>query len=151
MIELPLLEFKQSIGRDNGISNWILIDQNRINHFAEVTQDNQWIHVDVEKANKGPFGKPISHGLLILSLIPYFSYSGKYLITGTKMVINYGFNRVRFISPVPVDSRIRSKMIISGVEEKPPNQILVTITHTIEIEGQPKPACIAEALGMMII
>jgi len=151
MIELPLKEFKQLIGQDNGTTDWILIDQERINCFAEVTEDNQWIHVDVEKAKDGPFGTTIAHGLLILSLTPIFSYSGKYKVEGTKMVINYGFNKVRFINPVPAGSRLRSKMVISAVEEKSPTQIKVTNTHTIEIEGQVKPACVAEALGMLFL
>lgn len=151
MIELPLKEFKQLIGQNNGTTDWILIDQERINRFAEVTGDNQWIHVDVKKAKNGPFGTPIAHGLLILSLTPIFSYSGKYVIEGMKMLINYGFNKVRFITPVPVGSRLRSQMVISAVEEKSPSQILVTNTHTIEIEGQTKPACVAEALGMLFL
>jgi len=151
MIEVPLKEFKQLIGQDNGTTDWILLDQERINRFAEVTEDNQWIHVDVEKAKNGPFGTPIAHGLLVLSLTPIFSYSGRYVIAGTKMVINYGFNKVRFINPVPVGSRLRSKMVISTVEEKSSTQIIVTNTHTIEIEGQDKPACVAEAVGMLFL
>ncbi|MDA8141894.1 MAG: MaoC family dehydratase [Desulfobacteraceae bacterium] len=148
---LPLEKFKQLVGQENGASDWILIDQERINRFADVTEDHQWIHVDIEKAKKGPFGAPIAHGFLILSLVPVFSYSGKYAIEGAKMVVNYGLNRVRFINPVPVGSRLRSKMVISAIEEKKPGQILVTNTHTIEIEGKEKPACIAEALGMFFL
>ncbi len=149
--KLPLEKFKQLIGKDNGTTDWILMDQDRINRFADVTEDHQWIHVDVEKAKKGPFGAPIAHGFLTLSLIPVFSYSGKYSIEGAQMSVNYGLNKVRFINPVPVGSRVRSNMMITAVEEKKPNQILVTNTHTIEIEGQEKPACVAEALGMFFL
>jgi acyl dehydratase len=148
---LPLDKYKQLIGQDNGTTDWITIDQDRINRFAQATEDFQWIHVDVEKAQNGPFGTTIAHGFLTLSLTPVFSYAGKYAIEGAKMVINYGLNKVRFISPVAVGSRVRSHMVISAVEEKKPGQILVTNTHTIEIEGQQKPACVAECLGMFFL
>jgi acyl dehydratase len=148
---VPVEKLKTMIGQDNGTSEWILIDQERVNLFADATSDHQWIHVDVEQAKKGPFGGTIAHGFLTLSLTPLFSSSGKYLPEGMKMVVNYGLNKVRFINPVLVGSRIRSKMVISGVEEKEPGRLLVTTTHTIEIEGQEKPACIAEALAMFMI
>ena len=149
--KLPLEKFKLLIGQDNGTTDWIKIDQDKINRFADVTGDHQWIHVDVEKAKQGPFGTTIAHGFLTLSLLPVFNYAGKYTIAGAKMSINYGLNKVRFINPVPVGSRVRSKMVITAIEEKKPNQILVTNTHTIEIEGQEKPACVAEALGMIFL
>ena len=139
------------IGQDYGTSDWILIDQDRVNLFADATSDHQWIHVDIENVKNGPFGGTIAHGFLTLSLTPLFSSLGKYLSEGMKMVVNYGLNKVRFINPVLVESRIRSKMVISGVEEKEPGRLLVTTTHTIEIEGQEKPACIAEALAMFML
>lgn len=148
---LPLEKFKQLVGQDNGTTEWFLIDQERINRFADVTEDHQWIHVDIERAKAGPFGAPIAHGFLTLSLLPVFSYAGKYSIEGAKMSVNYGLNKVRFINPVRVGSRVRSKMVITAIQEKTPTQILVTNTHTIEIEGQDKPACIAEALGMIFL
>jgi acyl dehydratase len=107
--------------------------------------------VDVEQAKNGPFGSTIAHGFLTLSLIPLFSSSGKYLPEGMKMAVNYGLNKVRFIDPVLVGSRVRSRMVISAVEEKEPGRLLITTTHTIEIEGQDKPACVAESLAMFII
>ena len=142
-------KLKKMIGQENGTSEWVLIDQDRINRFADATEDHQWIHVDIEKAKKGPFGGPIGHGFLTLSLIPIFSKSAKYLPEGLKMGVNYGLNKVRFINPVPVGSRVRSRMVISAVEEKEPGRILLTITHTIEIQGQDKPACVAEALALL--
>ena len=148
---VPVEKLKTMIGQDNGTSEWVLIDQEKVNVFADATDDHQWIHVDVENAKKGPFGGTIAHGFLILSLTPLFSSSGKYLPEGMKMVLNYGLNKVRFIAPVPVGSRVRSKMVLSGVEEKDPGRILITTTHTIEIEGQDKPACIADALAMFMI
>lgn len=152
MFELvPVEKLKTMIGQDNGTSDWVLIDQEKVNLFADATSDHQWLHVDVEMAKQGPFGGTIAHGFLTLSLTPLFNSSGKYLPEGMKMVVNYGLNKVRFIAPVHVGSRIRSKMVISGVEEKEPGRLLMTITHTIEIEGQDKPACIAEALAMFMI
>ena len=148
---VPVEKLKTMIGQDNGVSDWVLIDQERVNRFADATDDHQWIHVDVEQAKKGPFGGTIAHGFLTLSLIPLFSSSGKYLPEGMKMVVNYGLNKVRFVAPVLVGSRVRSRMIISAVEEKKPGQLLVTTTHTIEIEGSDKPACIAETLAMFMI
>lgn len=150
MAEFVSLErFKQMVGQENGITEWVTIDQDRINKFADVTEDWQWIHVDEEKAKDGPFGKTIGHGFLTLSLLSAFSYQAKYTPEGCKMSINYGLNKVRFLSPVPVGSRVRSRMVISALEEKGPNAMLMTITHTVEIEGQDKPACIADALGLM--
>ncbi len=152
MFEMISLEkLKQMIGQDNGTSDWVLIDQERVNRFADATDDHQWIHVDVEQAKNGPFGGTIAHGFLTLSLIPLFSSSGKYLPEGMKMVINYGLNKVRFIDPVLVGSKVRSRMIISAIEEKEPGRILLTTTHTIEIEGKDKPACVAESLAMFMI
>ena len=146
---VSLERFKQMVGQDNGTTDWITIDQERINLFADVTEDLQWIHVDVEKAKSGPFGKTIAHGFLTLSLLSNFSYAAKYRPEGCKMSVNYGLNKVRFLSPVPVGSRVRSHMVISALEEKGPNQLLVTTTHTIEIEGQAKPACVAEQIGLI--
>lgn len=143
-------EFKTMVGRENGISNWILIDQNRVNRFADATEDHQWIHVDIEKANKGPFGGTIGHGVLTLSLLPAFAKSATYSPEGVKMVINYGLNKVRFLNPVPVGSRVRSRMVLTNIEEKDHCRLLMTTTHTVEIEGQEKPACIAESLVMLI-
>ncbi len=148
---LPLEKFKELVGRENGVTEWVLIDQERINRFADVTEDHQWIHVDTEKAKDGPFGTTIAHGMLTLSLLPMFGYACKYSVEGAKMTVNYGLNKVRFINPVPVGSRVRSKMVITAIDEKKPGQILVTTTHTVEIEGQEKPACIAEALGMYFL
>lgn len=151
MPELILPGRIQSLrGKDNGTSDWVLIDQNTINRFADATGDDQWIHVDINKAKKGPFGNTIGHGYLILSLSPIFNRSAKFHYDGLKMSINYGLNKVRFTNPVPVDSYIRSKMTISDVEKKGSNRFLITTTHTIEIKGQNKPACIAEVLTMLV-
>ena len=146
---IPLERFKEMVGQENGVTEWVTIDQDRINRFADVTEDWQWIHVDEEKAKNGPFGKTIAHGFLTLSLLSKFSYEAKYAPEGNQDSVNYGLNKVRFLSPVPVGSRVRSRMVISSLEEKGPNQMLMTTTHTIEIEGQDRPACVAEGLGLL--
>jgi acyl dehydratase len=145
---IPIEKLKQMVGQENGVSDWILIDQERINRFADVTEDHQWIHVDIERAKKGPFGGPIGHGFLTLSLLPAFGVSAKYVPANLKMAVNYGLNKVRFLNPVPAGSRVRSRMVLSALEEKQPGRVLMTTTHTIEIEGQEKPACIAETLSL---
>jgi len=154
MSEKPGLDkVRGLIGQEVGVSDWFTIDQERINKFAECTEDYQWIHVDTEKAANGPFGKTIAHGFLTLSLISYLSGCIKLPLEGIniRMAINYGLNKVRFLNPVPVDSKIRTHAVLTDVEEKSPGRILLTYTHTIEIEGQERPACVAENLGMLVI
>jgi acyl dehydratase len=149
--ELPLEEIKKLVGTEIFVSDWKKIDQDRINRFADATGDYQWIHVDTEKAAHGPFGKTIAHGFLTLSHIPFFANKGAIIPEGTKMTINYGLNKVRFLSPVPVDSQIRDRIVLSRVEETKGERILMATTHTIEIEGQEKPACIAESLSLAFV
>jgi acyl dehydratase len=154
MSEQSALEkVKELIGQEVGVSDWMTIDQERVNKFAESTDDFQWIHIDEERAASGPFGKTIAHGFLTLSLISKLGSCIKLPLEGIKreMSINYGLNKVRFINPVPVGSRIRDRVTLKDVVEKSPERILFTYAHTIEIEGQDKPACIAENLGMMVI
>lgn len=145
---VPVEKLKQMIGEDNGTSSWVTIGQDMINQFADATGDHQWIHVDIEKAKQGPFGGPVAHGFLTLSLIPVFSGTAKYLPEGISMAVNYGLNKVRFINPVPAGAKVRSKQVITNVEEKSGNRLQMTVTHTIEIEGQEKPACIAEMITL---
>ena len=146
-------KLKGLVGQVVGVSDWILIDQKRINQFAECTDDHQWIHVDVEKAAKGPFGKTIAHGFLTLSLISAMSKCIQLPFdkSEVQMSINYGLNKVRFLNPVPVNSKVRTRVTLAGVEEKAPGRILLTYSHTIEIEDQTKPACAAESLAMVFL
>ena len=141
------------VGQGVGVSDWVLIDQKRIDQFAECTDDHQWIHVDIERAAKGPFGKTIAHGFLTLSLISAMSKCIQLPFdkTEVQMSINYGLNKVRFLNPVPVNSKIRTRVTLAGVEEKAPGRILMTYSHTIEIEGQAKPACAVESLAMVFL
>jgi acyl dehydratase len=144
-----LKDMEKLIGKEIFISDWTQVTQEQINQFADSTKDHQWIHVDVEKSAKGPFGKTIAHGFLTLSHLPFFSYQVPLKFEGSKMLINYGLDKVRFINPVISGSKIRDRIVLSLLEQKPDNRILMTQTHTIEIEGQEKPACIAQALTMI--
>ncbi len=145
---LAVEKIKERVGKEIGVSDWIQVDQKRINDFADCTEDHQWIHVDEEAAAGGPFGKTIAHGYLTVSLIPFFASDISLVPEGTMMAINYGLNKLRFVTPVEVNSKIRDRIVLSNVEEKAGGRVLVTTTHTIEIEGKDKPACVAEALTM---
>jgi len=141
-------EMKKRVGTEIGVTDWLKIDQDRINQFADCTLDRQWIHVDEKMAAKGPFGKTIAHGFLTVSLLSHFSEKHAIVPEGTKMTVNYGMNKLRLINPVPVGSRIRDRITLTDISVKSEDRILVTNTHTVEIEGQEKPACIAELLFM---
>jgi acyl dehydratase len=144
-----LKNLEESIGKEIFLSDWTQVTQEQINLFADSTKDHQWIHVDEEKAAKGPFGQTIAHGFLTLSHIPFFSYQVPLKIEDATMSINYGLDRVRFLNPVLSGAKIRDRIVLTALEEKPGNRILMTQTHTIEIEGQEKPACIAQMLAMI--
>ena len=139
---------KESIGADLGIADWLLIDQDRINAFADCTLDQQFIHVDPERAAKTPFGGTIAHGFLSLSLLSHFAESVGCGFENTVMGINYGFDKVRFLSPVKVNSRVRARARLLDVQEKKPGQFLIKQEVSIEIEGGQTPALIAEWLTM---
>jgi len=135
-------ELKAAVGEQLGSSDWVTVDQKQVDTFAEATGDHQWIHVDVEKAKAGPFGGTIAHGFLTLSLLPIFSWQ-VYKIENVKMGINYGLNKVRFTSPVPVNSRLRGSYELLEVSEvKDALQVITKVT--VEIEGSERPACVAE-------
>ena len=140
-------EIKAKVGEDLGTSDWIQIDQDAVNAFAEVTGDDQWIHVDPERAAETPLGGTIVHGFFTLSLIPRFAYD-TYTVEGVSFAMNYGSDKVRFLSPVPTGSRLRMNSVLSSVEEKG-GGVLMKVTCTIEIEGSEKPACIAEMLTIV--
>jgi acyl dehydratase len=140
-------DLKAAVGTEVGVSDWIDINQDRINKFAEATGDEQWIHVDTQRAaSESPGGKTIAHGLLSLSLIPMFIRE----VIGLKVVkntLNYGANRVRYLTPVPAGSRLRARVEVMRAEDVPPNALRVTYKLTIEIEGGTRPACVAEVIG----
>ncbi|QGW77298.1 dehydratase [Pseudomonas alkylphenolica] len=140
-----LAELQGLVGEVVGTSDWVSIDQQRINTFAEATGDHQWIHVDPERAATGPFGKPIAHGFLTLSLLPTFM-TNAFELRDVKMGVNYGMNKVRFVQPVPVDSRLRAHFKVQSWEALDGNGAQVTYEMTVEIEGAAKPACVAETI-----
>ena len=145
-------ELNNYIGKEVGVTDWVEIDQDRINRFADATGDHQYIHIDPERAAQTPFGTTIAHGFLTLSMIPMLSAeNGGLKLENAVMGINYGLDKVRFINPVKVGSKIRGRFTLTGVEEKKPNHFLLKHTVTIDIEGEEKPALIAESLGMTVI
>ena len=134
------------VGSELGVSEWLEIDQQRINDFADVTGDHQWIHIDVERAKKeSPYGAPIAHGFLTLSLIPALS-KDNFRVQNAQLAINYGLNKVRFLSAVPVGSRIRVRSELADAVAKDESTVDLTVRHTIEIDGVEKPAAVAEMI-----
>ena len=143
-------ELASYVGAETGRSEWYAIDQDRIDAFAETTEDRQWIHIDQEAAAAGPFGTTIAHGFLTLSLVSYLT-AQTYVMPEAAMYINYGSDKVRFLAPVPSGSRIRAISTLSDVREKSPGQILLTYNVVIEIEGQETPALVADLLVLAIL
>lgn len=139
-------ELEAMVGQQVGVSEWVAIDQEKINRFADVTGDHQWIHVDPERAAKGPFGATIAHGFLTLSLLPKLA-GDAVKIHDQKMGVNYGLNRVRFTAPVRAGSRVRARSTLAAFEPLPNNGAQVTTSVVIELEGSEKPACVAEAIS----
>ncbi len=140
-------EIKAAVGTEVGVSDWIEITQDRINKFAEATCDEQWIHVDEERAKRElPTGRTIAHGLLSLALAPMFIRSVMQL-EGLKNTLNYGANRIRYLAPVPAGSRLRGRISVLEAVDVPPDALRVTYKLSIEIDGQDKPACVAELIG----
>jgi acyl dehydratase len=149
--KMPVADLAKHVGEEIGVSSWILLDQNRINAFASCTGDNQWIHLDAERAaREGPFGGTIAHGFLTLSLLAPTGMEVLLARITPKSVVNYGFDKVRFVAPVRSGKRVRTHIRISSVEDKGGGRYLVTTENTIEIEGETKPALTASSLAMFI-
>lgn len=142
---------KSLIGQEIGLSRWFLVDQARIDAFARITEDEQFIHVDPIKAATTPFGGTIAHGFLTLSLGSAMIEDALPPLEGVTMGINYGFDSLRFLSPVPSNGRIRGRFTLIGLEEKDPGRLLIKYGLTIEIENQTKPAMIAEWLALQVL
>ncbi len=137
-------EYRAKIGSEVGVSDWILVDQAKINAFAECTGDHQFIHVNPELAKQTPFGTTIAHGYLTLSLLSVMAYGAMPGIQGTKMGVNYGLNKVRFMAPVKSGKRIRGRFKLLDVSERQPGTLQSTVEVSVEIEDEAKPALIAE-------
>ena len=139
-----------AVGSELGVSDWLTIDQQRINDFADVTGDHQWIHVDVERAKaESPYRAPIAHGFLTLSLIPAMS-KDNFRVQDAKLAINYGLNKVRFLSAVPVDSRIRVRSELADAGKVDDSTVNMIVKHTVEIDGVQKPAAVAEMIVRVV-
>ena len=141
-------EVSACVGQEVAVTDWITITQEQVNLFAQATGDHQWIHVDPERAKAGPFGAPIAHGFLTLSLIPRFFDEGLF-IEGVRMGVNYGLNRVRFMAPVPVGSRLRARMTLLEAKPIENEGLQMTWAVAVEREGTEKPVCVAESLSRL--
>ena len=151
MAELTFETMKDMIGEELGVSSWITVDQKMIDEFAETTMDRQWIHIDVERATKeSPFGGPVAHGYLTLSLLAPMAYDIGARPADTVAAFNYGLDKVRFLAPVKAGARIRTRAVLASFEEKAPGQYLMKTANTVEIEGEDKPALISENLVMLV-
>jgi acyl dehydratase len=148
---LTLEKLQEFVGKEIGLSEWMEITQERINAFAECTEDRQWIHIDPDKAIHGPYGTTIAHGFLILSLLVHLTSQIKLFQKGIQMVTNIGLNHVRFSNPVQVESHIRNRVVLKEATDKGNGRILVTLENTIEIQGSEKPAMVAEVLALLLI
>ncbi len=144
-------DVKGHVGAETGVSDWVLIDQDRINQFADVTGDHQFIHVNPEAAKMTPFGGTIAHGFLTLSMLSQLAQGSVIVLQGIKMGVNYGFEKVRFIAPVKSGKNIRARFTLMSVDEKSPGQFQFKYACKVEIEGEDKPALMAEWLTLQFV
>ena len=151
MGEFTLANIKEWVGQEIGVSDWLLVDQARINQFADCTGDHQWIHVDVERAKReSPYRTPVAHGYLTLSLIGSLSQQVGVVPSDAAAGFNYGIDKARFLAPVPAGARVRLRVTVDGVDEKSNGQILLKTKSVLEIENSDKPALIAETLALLV-
>lgn len=148
MSDITLDVYKTMVGQEIGVSRWFEVKQDRINQFADVTEDHQFIHVDPERAKQTPFGGTVAHGFLTLSLLAPMAFDAQPKIGNTAMVVNYGFDRIRLIAPVPAGSRIRGHFVLKEVVDRGTKEIMARTEVTVEIEGGGKPALVADWLGL---
>ena len=148
---VTVAEIRERVGTEVGVSSWLIMDQERIEAFADATEDRQFIHVDPQAAAHTPFGGTVAHGFLSLSMLSRMGAEAMLLPETMTMAVNYGLDRVRFIAPVPSGKRIRGRFVLDSVEEKAPGQLLVRHTVTVEIEGVDKPALTAQWLGLLFV
>ena len=146
---MTLDEVRSFTGQEIGVSDWFTIDQARINPFADLTEDHMFLHVNPDAAKMTPFGGTIAHGLLTLSMMPVMAYQAVPGVSGTKMGVNYGYNKVRFMAPVKSGKRIRGRFTVKGVEEQSGGRMQIIHDASIEIEGESKPARAAEWITMV--
>ena len=148
---MPLDDYRALVGTEVGVSDWIIVDQARIDAFAECTGDHQFIHVDPVRAAATPFGTTIAHGYLTLSLIPMMTYASVPSIEGVKMGVNYGMNKLRFMAPVKSGKRVRGHFTLVAVDDRPDGSNQLTMAVTVEIEGETKPALVGESVSLVYL
>src|SRR6478752_277721 len=147
---ISLADYQALVGREVGVSSWHLVDQKRIDVFADVIEDHQFIHIDPERAKRETaFGTTVAHGFLTMSLMSIMSYEVMPVISGTTMGVNYGFDKLRFISPVRAGSRVRGRFTLVDATLRKPTELLSRTNVTVEIEGEPKPALVADWIGLI--
>lgn len=147
---VPLETYQKLVGAEVGVSEWHLVDQNRIDIYADVIDDRQFIHIDPERAKREtPFGGTVAHGFLTMSLLSIMSYEVMPLVQGATRGVNYGFDRLRFISPVRAGSRVRGRFTLTEATLRKPNELLSRTSVSVEIEGETKPALVADWLGLI--
>ncbi len=148
MSDITLADYRALVGQELGVSRWFLLDQARIDAFADVTEDHQFIHVDPARAAATPFGGTVAHGFLSLSMLAAMAFDAQPRIAGRAMAVNYGFDRVRLLSPVKAGTRVRGRFVLKEIVDRGPREFLSKTEATVEIEGSSKPALIAEWLGI---
>jgi len=151
MAEITFATIPQFVGCELGVSDWLTVDQSKIDQFAECSGDRQWIHVDVERAKReSPFRAPIAHGYLSLSLVAPLSMQVGVIPSDADAAFNYGLDKVRFLAPIKAGARVRLRVVLKGIEPKEDGQLIIKTGNTLEIEGSDKPALIAESLALVI-
>jgi acyl dehydratase len=149
--ELTISQLGERVGQELGVSDWVTIDQSRINKFAACTGDHQWIHVDVERAERdSPYGGAVAHGYLTLAMIAPLSMQIGVIPKDAAAGLNYGVDKARFLAPVPTGARVRLRVVLTGVEPKDGGQAIMKTRNTLEVEGSDKPAVVAETLAFLI-
>jgi acyl dehydratase len=151
MSEVTIAELSQQVGQEIGLSRWFEIDQKRIDAFADATEDWQFIHIDPEAAKATPFGATIAHGFLTLSMLSAMAYDGRPKVSGVAMGVNYGFEKVRFVSPVRAGRRIRGRFRLEALTQRSAREWQMRSAVTVEIEGEEKPALIADWLSLYVM
>jgi acyl dehydratase len=146
---ISLSAYQDMVGREVGVSSWHLVDQGRINIYADVIEDHQFIHVDPARASETPFGTTVAHGFLTMSLMSIMSYEVMPVIDGTTMGVNYGFDKLRFISPVRSGKRVRGRFTLAEAKLRKPTELLSRTNVSVEIEGEDKPALVADWIGLI--
>lgn len=151
MSNLTLASLDKHVGQELGVSDWVVVDQQQINAFASCTGDNQWIHVDIERAKReSPFRGPIAHGYLTLAMVAPLAMQIGIIPRDAAAGLNYGIDKVRFLAPVPAGARVRLRVVLAGIEPKDAGQVVMKTQNTLEVEGSEKPALIAETLALLI-